>query len=66
MGSIEEVAEDMLRTFENNVVDKVWADRSRRELRQATSREASTGLGPRRSVLRKSVESQRKRRHIGC
>ena len=30
------------------------------------SRGASTGVGPRRSLLRKSVESQRKQRHIGC
>ena len=47
--SIEEVAEDMLRTLEelkpSNVVDKVWADRSRRKLRQV--KEVPTRTGPR-------------------
>ena len=68
--SIEEVAEDMLRTLEelkpSNVVDKVLADRSRKGLREAKSRGAPTGVGPRRSPLRKSVDPQRKRRHIWC
>ena len=64
---IEEVAEDMLRNSKpSNVVDKVLADRSRKGLREVKSRGAPTGVGPRRSLLRKLVESQRKQRHIGC
>ena len=55
MRLIEEVAEDMLRSLEELKAqqrgDKVWADRSRRELRQATSRGAPTGVGTRRSLL---------------
>ena len=50
----------------SNVVDKVLADRSRKGLREVKSRGAPTGVGPRRSLLWKSVKSQRKRRHIGC
>ena len=42
------------------------ADRSRRVLRQAKSRGAPTEVGPRRSLLRRTVESQRKQRHIGA
>ena len=68
--SIEVVAEDMLRTLEELKAQQRGGQSlsrsQQRELRQAMSRGAPTGVGPRRSLLRKSVESQRKRRHIGC
>ena len=59
---IEEVAEDMLRTLEELKAQQ----RGGQGLSGSQQEGAPTGVGPRRSLLRKSVGSQRKRRHIGC
>ena len=70
MRSIEEVAEDMLRTLEELKAQQRGGQSPGGSQPEGAagsqSRGAPTGVGPRTSLLRKSVDSQRKRRHIRC